>query len=297
MFELHGTYETIQEAVSRLRLTESYIRRLLRQGKIEGAVKVGRDWLIPVKSEQKQSEMNNNVSKAIASNVLYQRVVKMIWDYPTLFKSRSDCLHHLFCVNGNGYEWEGGVLRGIEEGVEGYPVRDPDRVFRSEAEEIEAWEKLFVGNTNTEEAQSLRARRLCSVREHNSKMKFRRENADLLALVQGERLKIYPLCEYACMNEVPDDVHPDYLEGVREMIFIVFDTPTSNLGTPYTEEERQANIEFASDVLTRLSKRFPKGNEWEPTSYQEWLQRQDELAETSRQIIQECIEELKADRD
>lgn len=30
--------------------------------------------------------------------------------YPTLFKERADCLNHLFCVIGNGYEWKNGEL-------------------------------------------------------------------------------------------------------------------------------------------------------------------------------------------
>ena len=35
--------------------------------------------------------------------------------YPTLFSSASDVLHHLFCVNGNGYYWENGELIGGED--------------------------------------------------------------------------------------------------------------------------------------------------------------------------------------
>lgn len=30
--------------------------------------------------------------------------------YPGLFKDRSDCLNHLFCTIGNGYEWRNGEL-------------------------------------------------------------------------------------------------------------------------------------------------------------------------------------------
>lgn len=34
----------------------------------------------------------------------------MFNDYPDLFQSRTDCLNHLFCVIGNGYEWRNGEL-------------------------------------------------------------------------------------------------------------------------------------------------------------------------------------------
>jgi hypothetical protein len=34
----------------------------------------------------------------------------MFDNYPTLFKERADCLDHLFCAIGNGYEWVNGEL-------------------------------------------------------------------------------------------------------------------------------------------------------------------------------------------
>ena len=37
-------------------------------------------------------------------------IQEMFDNYPTLFKERADCLDHLFCVIGNGYEWVNGEL-------------------------------------------------------------------------------------------------------------------------------------------------------------------------------------------
>lgn len=37
-------------------------------------------------------------------------IQEMFDTYPTLFKERSDCLNHLFCIIGNGYYWENGEL-------------------------------------------------------------------------------------------------------------------------------------------------------------------------------------------
>lgn len=48
MLELHGTYASVQEAAQMLGVTERYIRKMLVGGRIQGAVKTGRDWLIPV---------------------------------------------------------------------------------------------------------------------------------------------------------------------------------------------------------------------------------------------------------
>lgn len=43
---------------------------------------------------------------------LEQTIQSMYDKYPTLFKERADCLNHLFCTIGNGYEWKGGELVG-----------------------------------------------------------------------------------------------------------------------------------------------------------------------------------------
>ena len=37
-------------------------------------------------------------------------IQEMFDEYPTLFKERADCLNHLFCCIGNGYEWINGEL-------------------------------------------------------------------------------------------------------------------------------------------------------------------------------------------
>lgn len=41
---------------------------------------------------------------------------------PTIFKERTDCLNHLFCVIGNGYFWKNGEL--VEESYEKFTEKD-----------------------------------------------------------------------------------------------------------------------------------------------------------------------------
>ena len=43
-------------------------------------------------------------------------VREMIGSYPSLFQSRTQCLHHLFVVLGNGYKWVGGKLTCVFKG-------------------------------------------------------------------------------------------------------------------------------------------------------------------------------------
>lgn len=48
MLELYGTYASVQEAAQILGMTDGRIRQMLLAERIPGAVKTGRDWLIPV---------------------------------------------------------------------------------------------------------------------------------------------------------------------------------------------------------------------------------------------------------
>lgn len=41
---------------------------------------------------------------------LEETIQEMFDEYPDLFQERWQCLDHLFCVIGNGYEWVNGVL-------------------------------------------------------------------------------------------------------------------------------------------------------------------------------------------
>jgi excisionase family DNA binding protein len=54
MFKLNGDYATVSEAVEILGVNQAYVRRVLQQGRVSGAVKIGRDWLIPVINGQIQ---------------------------------------------------------------------------------------------------------------------------------------------------------------------------------------------------------------------------------------------------
>lgn len=44
--------------------------------------------------------------------------------FPGLFKERADCLNHLFCTTGNGYDWVDGELVDLEEYQPVNPLKD-----------------------------------------------------------------------------------------------------------------------------------------------------------------------------
>jgi hypothetical protein len=40
---------------------------------------------------------------------LEKQIYRLLWGYPTICADRTEALHHLFFVLGNGYEWRGGL--------------------------------------------------------------------------------------------------------------------------------------------------------------------------------------------
>jgi len=207
---------------------------------------------------------------------LNDSIAKSIHDWPTLYACRTDVLHQYFCVNGNGMEWKNGVL------VDGYgssTKAERDLMIENEDEKVaELHERSSVAGLSGDnlvkvswEIATEEARIRVDVRRRNMETTFRVKNAKLLALIPWKDddkhpacdvnhcapKTIYPLCQYACMNEVPDDIQPDWLAGVREMIFWVF------CSKPDADQPAQqaANIAFADGVLRTLHTRFgsPEG--------------------------------------
>lgn len=188
--------------------------------------------------------------------------------YPTLFGCRTDVLHQWFCVNGNGMEWRGGRLVHRSDS----PVPSLASVLAEATHH--ARKRLHEQDLATHQLARLRVQ----IAKMESEVTFRYENADDLTLVPWDSVlngtqttksdfapqAIYPLCEFARMNSVPDDVDPEYLAAVREMICEVFDSSQASTHWQASEQERararEANCVFADRVLQDLARRFPEGN-------------------------------------
>lgn len=101
-----------------------------------------------------------------------------LYNYPRIFKNKWDIYHHLFAVNGNGYEWVNGQL--------------VDDYYEDEDDE----DKEYIPQEST----------VPDDWDSNG-----RENDFTPA-----KDKIYPLCQYAKMLDIPDDIQPDWKEAVKE---------------------------------------------------------------------------------
>ena len=122
---------------------------------------------------------------------VHDTVRQAMIEYPLLFASRTQVLHHLFWVNGNGYEWLNGELVDYQP-HKLKPYKALEKGYGKEREKaLEAFSKF--------------------VSKHD-------EFVDNYKIPLSN---VYPICEYACIMNIPDDVKPDWLEAARESLFDV----------------------------------------------------------------------------
>lgn len=179
--------------------------------------------------------------------------------YNDLYYGRRDhVLEHLYCVIGNGYDWQNGrlVMRGLQtdakmqEAIRRVKAGEtrivPDRFAPSLTRQRRAYRKGM--------SPELRKRLAQIDKEVSAKMRAedrKRRKAPIE--------KVYPLCEYSAMATVPDNAKPDYVRGAFEAIEIVLATDPNYIDPHYDPkgERQRANIAFAQKCKDDLCKRFP----------------------------------------
>lgn len=118
-----------------------------------------------------------------------------IWNYPMLFKSRSDVLHHLFYVIGNGYEWFNGEL------VDKFPdlQKNDDHCINNDENHP------LLGDIHRQWNQEARL-----IRSEID------ERVKLLAPLSGSGNR-YPASDVAFIHHLPDDIKPDWAEAAEQI--------------------------------------------------------------------------------
>ncbi len=119
--------------------------------------------------------------------------------YPSLFQTPGDVLHQLFVVNGNGYEWAGGQLvywtDGRKDATEWIEAQIAEARERGHSEGLELYYE-----------------------EMQHRFEFTKLNIDRI-VEHGEhryRKSIYPICQYAKIMCVPDNVQDDWLAAAYQ---------------------------------------------------------------------------------
>lgn len=134
-------------------------------------------------------------------------IQQMFDEYPSLFSTRQECYNFLFCVIGNGYEWERGQIVRIGDSEE-------DR-------NIQMWEEMDYADEAKPKAVQSETNIAEKRKEDEELHNLKREN-DLkdglpdIGSYDPEKHHWYPLCEYSLINNVPEDVRPDWKAAVEE---------------------------------------------------------------------------------
>ena len=124
-------YMTTKEAVKRWNISERRIRQLLKESRIEGAIKIGNSWNIPVDADKpidKRSTSIGIISFNISDNY-FEKVEKLLIEYRTKMiessnsvKSLQNAINLEWTYNSNGIEGNTLTLRETQVVLEGITI-------------------------------------------------------------------------------------------------------------------------------------------------------------------------------
>lgn len=205
--------------------------------------------------------------------MIKEQIVYQIKRHPSIFSNRFSVLHHFFCVNGNGLEWVNGELidpyiREDERSFNPYKTdedvaKERDNVIRHLTREDEdEFDKIFASDDTWKDVLTMEEMidfcmefTLKWFLKNNLEIDYIINNAETLAekSTSMKRKNIYPICNYAQMCNVPDDIQEGWLEAVYEAIEMVLDTEVND---KYSVDEKASNDAYAVKVKADLNKRF-----------------------------------------
>mgnify|MGYP006921415738 CR=1 FL=1 len=132
----------------------------------------------------------------------------MLKDYPSLFQNRTDCFDQLFCVLGNGYEWENGEL------VDQFK---PTPTFIKEKKKRKAKESKILRESILHLDGNLeRYYRIYPKTPTNKQVAIRYETIDCHNRIW------YPIeSQYTPLFNIPDNVKLDWAEAAQLQVILL----------------------------------------------------------------------------
>lgn len=179
--------------------------------------------------------------------------------YPSLFPYEVDFLHHLFFVNGNGYDWFEGEL--VERGGRLSTARVL-KIRKQDRERLQGWIADYQDRGEepparlVEELNSLDSPNWVEFQRRKA-LAWRYELATDPLYKDGERRprlmpmgmlqrRLYPMCEYAKILHVPLNVKEDWLAAARYALIL------AQSATFYTTEGDRRWLQKAQSRLDAL---------------------------------------------
>lgn len=177
--------------------------------------------------------------------------------YPSLFLDEKDVIHQLFFVNGNGLSWEDGELtdgKPIETAVERARASSRD-FYQQSLEHAREADIEFYADYWREKLEHLDEENFAEKEREREDARRRGYLADgegtdcwFVLLDNSLGRVMYPLCQFAKILHVPDDVKPDWLAAAKKAIELA-------KGPMFKISERDATfLAQAEERLARFSK-------------------------------------------
>lgn len=131
---------------------------------------------------------------------------------PSLYGNRTDVLHFILCVLGNGYRWDdnGDVVVSYDEPREHWSAEQALSRFDSQ------WGRTMDGE------ESVMKELIADIRKNFIENRLnvyrnRVSDVDHLMNVTDEVISPYPQSEYSILMTIPDNASPDWLEECNKM--------------------------------------------------------------------------------
>lgn len=187
---------------------------------------------------------------------LKDSVINSMREYPSISENKLHVYDHLFLTNGNGYYWENGELIekhnkkldviSIEEAI--------DNLFNDDYRIELTTDRMFfyIGELNKDE----------KVVKESLQYDLKRYAQDVKTIINAEKLVnqslfeiepiisldglkpeciLYPLCEYSDIMNIPDDIQPDWLDGIKELMDYLLNSDFPSVVEYRTKFENELN--------------------------------------------------------
>lgn len=169
---------------------------------------------------------------------LHKTIQQTMWRYPSIAPSRISVLNHLFFTIGNGYEWVDGEL--VDTGDT--PILDGPMSYKSQVDwsnnisPCKRLKEIFGEKTLKEEITQTKSRYIDDVQDSQYMHDF------------------YPICEYSKINNIPDDIKIDWLEGAIEVCqWILSINPSDHIIAQRESYRRQIDGVGDDEIVNRLN--------------------------------------------
>ena len=164
---------------------------------------------------------------------LKDSVINSMREYPSISGNKLDVYDHLFLTIGNGYDWVNGeLIETSNEKPNVISIEDAiDNLFNDEYRIDLTTDRMFfyIGELEKEE----------KVVKESLQYDLKRYAQDVKTIINAEKLvnqslfeiepiicleglepecTLYPLSNYSKIMNIPDDIKPDWLNGIKELM-------------------------------------------------------------------------------